>query len=119
MSSPPERALLALLLTALATPLEASVDASAYDAFWLWSATRHQPVLEQASTLYLHQGEILDRPGGSRFVKLGRVPSPLKAGQVWLVVRVNALPSPPPTSRCWCASTRGGARPGPGWRASR
>lgn len=95
MSSPPERALLALLLTALATPLEASVDASAYDAFWLWSATRHQPVLEQASTLYLHQGEILDRPGGPRFVKLGRVPSPLKAGQVWLVVRVNALPLSP------------------------
>ena len=95
MSSPPERALLALLLTALATPLEASVGASAYDAFWLWSATRHQPVLEQASTLYLHQGEILDRPGGSRFVKLGRVPSPLKAGQVWLVVRVNALPLSP------------------------
>ncbi|MEI4948553.1 DUF3142 domain-containing protein, partial [Aeromonas caviae] len=92
MSRRSERALLALLLTALATPLEASVDASAYHGFWLWSATRHQPVLEQASTLYLHQGEILDRPGGPRFVKLGRVPSPLKAGQVWLVVRVNALP---------------------------
>lgn len=95
MSRRSERALLALLLTALATPLEASVDASAYHGFWLWSATRHQPVLEQASTLYLHQGEILDRPGGSRFVKLGRVPSPLKAGQVWLVVRVNALPLSP------------------------
>ena len=79
MSRRSERALLALLLTALATPLEASVDASAYHGFWLWSATRHQPVLEQASTLYLHQGEILDRPGGPRFVKLGRVPSPLKA----------------------------------------
>ncbi len=95
MSRRSERALLALLLMTLATPLEASVDASAYDAFWLWSATRHQPVLEQASTLYLHQGEILDRPGGPRFVKLGRVPSPLKAGQVWLVVRVNALPLSP------------------------
>ncbi len=91
----PERTLLALLLTMLVAPLGASVDANAYHAFWLWSATRHQPVLAQASTLYLHQGEILNRPGGPRFVKLGRVPSPLGAGQVWLVVRVNALPLSP------------------------
>ncbi|WP_429107455.1 DUF3142 domain-containing protein [Aeromonas media] len=95
MSRRPKRALLTLLLATLAAPLEASVDASAYYAFWLWSATSHQPVLGQASTLYLHQGEILDRPDGPRFVKLGRVPSPLKAGQVWLVVRVNALPISP------------------------
>lgn len=95
MTRRPERPLLALLLATLAAPLGASVDANAYHAFWLWSATRHQPVLAQASTLYLHQGEILDRPAGPRFVKLGRVPYPLRAGQIWLVVRVNALPISP------------------------
>ncbi|MFM4705120.1 DUF3142 domain-containing protein [Aeromonas bivalvium] len=92
MSRRLERPLLALLLATLATPLEAGVDAGAYQAFWLWSATRPQPVLAQASTLYLHQGEILGRPAGPRFVKLGRAPSPIRAEQLWLVVRVNALP---------------------------
>ncbi|WP_236757868.1 hypothetical protein [Aeromonas cavernicola] len=63
--------LLPLLLSTLAAPLRASVDASNYHAFWLWSATRYQPVVAQASTLYLHQGEILNRPSGPRFIKLG------------------------------------------------
>ncbi|MCF3096626.1 DUF3142 domain-containing protein [Aeromonas australiensis] len=83
---------LLILLSILAAPLQARVDASSYDAFWLWSATRHQPVLAQATTLYLHQGEILNRPSGPRFIKLGRAPTPLQAKQLWLVVRVNALP---------------------------
>lgn len=83
---------LLILLSTLAAPLKASVDANSYDAFWLWSATRHQPVLAQATTLYLHQGEILNRPSGPRFIKLGRAPTPLQTEQLWLVVRVNTLP---------------------------
>ncbi|MGL5333380.1 MAG: DUF3142 domain-containing protein, partial [Aeromonas veronii] len=83
---------LLILLSTLAAPLKASVDASSYHAFWLWSATRHQPVLAQATTLYLHQGEILNRPSGPRFIKLGRAPTPLQTEQLWLVVRVNTLP---------------------------
>ncbi|MGL5812356.1 MAG: DUF3142 domain-containing protein [Aeromonas sp.] len=84
--------LLAVLLSTLATPLQAGVDANAYHGFWLWSATRYQPVLAQATSLYLHQGEILGRPSGPRFVKLGRAPFPIQAEQLWLVVRVNTLP---------------------------
>ncbi|MCX9105608.1 DUF3142 domain-containing protein [Aeromonas veronii] len=83
---------LLILLSTLAAPLKASVYANSYDAFWLWSATRHQPVLAQATTLYLHQGEILNRPSGPRFIKLGRAPTPLQTEQLWLVVRVNTLP---------------------------
>ncbi|MBL0591670.1 DUF3142 domain-containing protein [Aeromonas veronii] len=83
---------LLILLSTLAAPLKANVDANNYDAFWLWSATRHQPVLAQATTLYLHQGEILNRPSGPRFIKLGRTPTPLQTEQLWLVVRVNTLP---------------------------
>ncbi|MGL6311336.1 DUF3142 domain-containing protein [Aeromonas veronii] len=83
---------LLILLSTLAAPLKASVDANSYDAFWLWSAARHQPVLAQATTLYLHQGEILNRPSGPRFIKLGRAPTPLQTEQLWLVVRVNTLP---------------------------
>lgn len=84
--------LLPLLLSTLAAPLQASVDASSYNEYWLWSATRHQPVVAQATALYLHQGEILNRPSGPRFIKLGRVPTRLQTEQLWLVVRVNALP---------------------------
>lgn len=87
--------LLALLLSTLAAPLRASVDANDYHGFWLWSATRNQPVLTQATSLYLHQGEILGRPSGPRFIKLGRAPSPIQTEQLWLVVRVNALPLTP------------------------
>lgn len=83
---------LLILLSTLAAPLKANVDANNYDTFWLWSATRHQPVLAQATTLYLHQGEILNRPSGPRFIKLGRTPTPLQTEQLWLVVRVNTLP---------------------------
>ncbi|MGL4249435.1 MAG: DUF3142 domain-containing protein [Aeromonas sp.] len=92
MQPPLLPSLLSLLLSTLAAPLQASVDASRYHAFWLWSATRYQPVLAQATTLYLHQGEILNRPSGPRFIKLGRAPTPLQTEHLWLVVRVNRLP---------------------------
>lgn len=85
-----------LLGAALALPAYADapvrVDASRYQAFWLWSGTRPQPVLSGADTLYLQQGEILARPAGPRFYPLGRQPSHLPVKRLWLVVRVNMLP---------------------------
>ncbi len=36
----------------------ANVNATQYDEFWLWSAVRPQPVLAQAKTLYILQGQI-------------------------------------------------------------
>ncbi|SIP90476.1 Protein of unknown function [Aeromonas sp. RU39B] len=85
-----------LLGAALALPAYGDapvrVDASRYQAFWLWSGTRPQPVLSGADTLYLQQGEILARPAGPRFYPLGRQPSRLPVNRLWLVVRVNLLP---------------------------
>ena len=51
----------------------------------------------------------VDWPGGSRFVKLGRVPSPLKAGQVWLVGSPHSRAAR--TSSGWASQTS--------WRPSR
>ena len=60
---------LGLLL--LASPAFGAVDARDYDAFWLWSGVTPQPVLKQAKTLYILQGQInatrrapLPRPKG-------------------------------------------------------
>lgn len=84
--------LLVLQLSLLAPQALAGVDGADYDAFWLWSGTRSQSLLSRANILYLHQGEILARPSGARFIKLGRSPTPLFGKRLWLVVRVNALP---------------------------
>ena len=48
----------------LAAPVGAAgpVDAVDHDAFWLWAGVRPQPVLAQARTLYILQGQI-DPPG--------------------------------------------------------
>ncbi|HIC8860615.1 TPA: DUF3142 domain-containing protein [Aeromonas hydrophila] len=87
-----QRALMLFLLSTLALPIRASVDAINYHSFWLWSAAHYQPVMSQATSLYLHQGEILSRPAGPRFIKLGRAPTQIQTEQLWLVVRVNVLP---------------------------
>ena len=47
---------LGLLL--LASPAFGAVDAGDYDAFWLWSGVTPQPVIKQAKTLYILQGQI-------------------------------------------------------------
>ena len=52
-------ALLCLLMLQATQPVAAAiVDASQYDAFWLWSGVRPQPVLAQARSLYILQGQI-------------------------------------------------------------
>ena len=47
-----------LALLVLASPAFGAVDARDYEAFWLWSGVAPQPVLKQAKTLYILQGQI-------------------------------------------------------------
>ncbi|MCV9879863.1 DUF3142 domain-containing protein [Brenneria izbisi] len=69
----------------------ATVDASRYQAFWLWAAVRPQPVLHHAQTLYLHQGEIARRQGKVVFLRQGLPPSKLRVGAIWLSYRMTTL----------------------------
>jgi len=83
--------LLVLLIGTALQPVKADVNASDYHSFWLWSAVRPQPVLKQASTLYILQGQISDRQGNSLFIPQGiRIPR-LKQSTVWLTYRVETL----------------------------
>ncbi|PWC10894.1 DUF3142 domain-containing protein [Brenneria roseae subsp. americana] len=68
-----------------------TVNAAHYQDFWLWAAVRPQPVLHQARTLYLHQGEIARRQGKVVFLRQGIPPSKLRVANVWLSYRMTTL----------------------------
>ncbi|RDS89043.1 DUF3142 domain-containing protein [Pseudomonas fluorescens] len=84
---------LGLLL--LASPAFGAVDARDYDAFWLWSGVTPQPVLKQAKTLYILQGQInATRRAPQRGVQLiaqGISVPRLTRGDVWVVYRAHTL----------------------------
>jgi hypothetical protein len=67
------------------------VDASQYDAFWLWAGVRAQPsVLEGANRLYLLSREV--RPGNPTRLIDQRPGIPrLQGKEIWMVVRVGTL----------------------------
>jgi hypothetical protein len=71
-----------------------TVDASQYDAFWLWSGVMPQPVLKQARIVYVLQGQIEARRGDESQVRFiaqgGAVPHGLSV-EVWLAYRVHTL----------------------------
>lgn len=73
----------------------ATVNAEDHHAFWLWAGVRPQPVLAQAQTLYLLQGQI--DPAGSDGRGLlraqGPAAGPLQA-ELWLVYRAHTLDWP-------------------------
>ncbi len=83
--------LILLLLASVILPAQAIVDAREYDAFWLWSAVRPQPVLAQAKSLYILQGQISEQRGESRFIPQGIAIPRLRHGQIWLAYRVETL----------------------------
>lgn len=80
--------LFALLLLCCAATAQAAVDAADYRVFWLWAAVRPQPVLHQASELYLHQGEIRLVGGKPYLARQGPPVGKLNAPALWLSVRV-------------------------------
>lgn len=89
--------LVGLLLLGASLPLQAGrVDADEHQAFWLWAGVRPQPVLAQARTLYVLQGQI-DGPrrrgeSGARMqVQNPATPRLSKDVELWLVYRVHTL----------------------------
>jgi hypothetical protein len=80
-----------LLAGVVFQPVIAKINANDYHEFWLWSAVRPQPVLKQAESLYILQGQISKRREKSQFIPQGiRIPR-LKQGTVWLAYRVETL----------------------------
>jgi hypothetical protein len=71
-----------------------TVDASNYDAFWLWGGVKPQPVLKQARCVYVLQGQIEAKHGDESqigFIAQGvAVPQRLSV-DVWLAYRVHTL----------------------------
>lgn len=71
-----------------------AVDATDYDAFWLWSGVASQPVLSQAKTLYVLQGQISaprnDRENVS-LIAQGMSVARLPQQELWIVYRAHTL----------------------------
>lgn len=88
------RRLLPLAIALLAGCREPDrVDPRDYDAFWLWAGVAPQPVLGQARTIYILDGEVRDE-AVVRFTPLLAQPPRLRGKQVWLVVRTDTLDWP-------------------------
>jgi hypothetical protein len=71
-----------------------TVDASKYDAFWLWSGVAPQPVLKQARCVYVLQGQIEAKRGDEpqvRFIAQGVAVPHNQPVEVWLAYRVHTL----------------------------
>jgi hypothetical protein len=69
------------------------IDAGDYNAFWLWAGVAPQPVLKQARTIYILDGEVRDERM-VQFTPLLAQPPRLGGKQVWLVVRTDTLDWP-------------------------
>lgn len=90
--------LLCLLAGMTVLPVQAAVNAAEHRAFWLWSAVRPQPVLAQAESLYILQGQISERRGQTQFIPQGISTPRLRHGKVWLTYRVETLVWPEPAA---------------------
>jgi hypothetical protein len=82
-------ALLAITLTPRTPPHATTVDASRYDAFWLWSGVKPQPVLAHAKRLYLLYGEVTHDP--VRLVAQRPAVPHVQGPELWMAVRVETL----------------------------
>ncbi|MCU6678136.1 DUF3142 domain-containing protein [Leclercia tamurae] len=71
------------------------VTAREHPAFWLWSGVKASDALQEAQTVYLHQGEVLARPNEVVFQRLGLPVSRLTFPSIWLTVRFTTLEVPP------------------------
>src|SRR4051812_23972820 len=85
-------ALIALVL-APSVAGAAPTEAAQYDAFFLWAGVKPQPVLGQARSLYLLQGQVEADP--VRLVAQRPALPRLPETEVWMVVRVETLDWPP------------------------
>lgn len=97
------RGLLLLLMVVLPAIVFATprVDASRYDAFWVWGGWRAHAPIEQARELYILQGTVSERGGKLRFEKQGGSPYKTRAQSVYLVYRLEAVIHSPALIRTW------------------
>ena len=89
--------ILALLsVAALSPPALAQVVAADYHAFWLWGGVTPPPLLAQAHSLYILQGEVhADRRHDTVDIQAQGITIPhLRGGEIWLVYRANTLDWP-------------------------
>lgn len=70
------------------------VNAREHQAFWLWSGVKASDDLQDAQTLYLHQGDIQVRAGIPSFQRLGPPVSQLTFPALWITVRFTTLDIP-------------------------
>jgi Protein of unknown function (DUF3142) len=92
-----------LVLPGCGAGSESTVKAADYDAYWLWAGVKPQPVLDKASQIYLHFGEVKANPAGQ--LQVMRPHAPQTSGtQIWLVVRAETLVWKPQSYRAiWAA----------------
>ena len=89
--------LTALLLVFLRSwPVSAGVvQAEDYSSFWIWGGVKPQSVLSQAQTLYILQGEVIERKRHNQssviVVAQGMSVAHLRKSKVWLVYRADTL----------------------------
>lgn len=89
--------LTALLLTLLQSwPVSAGVvQATDYSSFWIWGGVKTQPVLSQAQSLYILQGEVIEKKRQNKskvmVIAQGMTVAHLRNGKVWLVYRADTL----------------------------
>lgn len=85
-----------LVIALLAGQAQAAdvVTAREHPAFWLWSGVKPGDELQQAQTVYLHQGEVLTRSQEVVFQRLGIPVSRLTFPSIWITVRFTTLDVP-------------------------
>lgn len=81
--------MLCLGITSVASAQPSAVDASRYDAFWLWAGVVPQPALAHARTVYLLDAEV--RPGKAALISQRPALPHVHHADVWMVVRVETL----------------------------
>lgn len=90
-------AIMVLLLTLVqALPVRAGiVQATDYSSFWIWGGVKPQPVLSQAKSLYILQGEVIAKKQQDisrvMVVDQGMPVARLSKSKVWLVYRADTL----------------------------
>jgi len=88
--------LAAALSLALPVPLAAApVNAADYEAFWLWAGVKPQPVLAQARSLYILQGQVEfsrhDPAAQGHLIDQGGAAPRLREVEIWIVYRAHTL----------------------------
>ena len=66
------------------------MDASRYDAFWLWAGVKPQPALARARRIYLLQGAVVGGDVPRMIAQRPAVPR-VRHAELWMVLRVETL----------------------------